>query len=313
MLTPIDVHYLVGLLTLSASGDDVEVELGSMVEDVTTETKRDVDITVTHSTSSGEHGYAGIEVKRHGRKLGTEHVEQLCAKLNDMPSLTSRAIVSASGYTKPSVKKAEARGVDLLELVELSRLDLSEFSVQVDAGLSFTHSEGKWIDRHFAFLPERRLTAAQNQALHAGPLLAGEKTPHELKTLKELGPAMAQRYLDQLSDEENAQLREGKTLFVNQRIEILDPPHVLAGGDQVFVDHMRLQGRYQQSTSTTKPKLFGLRRLGDSKPYVGCAVGEAGGHLLGILLRQSGGAPLALIPISDRLKKKIYRQKLNRC
>lgn len=40
-------------------------------------------------------------------------MEQLCIKFEDMPNITHRAIVSASGYTAPAIAKAEAHNVEL--------------------------------------------------------------------------------------------------------------------------------------------------------------------------------------------------------
>jgi hypothetical protein len=46
MLTPTDLHFLVGLLTQISRPDGVELELGSMVFDAVAEEERDVDVTV---------------------------------------------------------------------------------------------------------------------------------------------------------------------------------------------------------------------------------------------------------------------------
>ncbi len=105
MLTPTDIHYLVGLLTVSSSPDDVEVELGSMVHDSTAEEERDIDVTVTKREQDKRiSAYSGIEVKAHKRPLDSTHVEQLWAKMNDMPSLSNRAVVSSSGYSSPAIR-----------------------------------------------------------------------------------------------------------------------------------------------------------------------------------------------------------------
>jgi hypothetical protein len=106
MLTPTDVHFLVGLLTQISRPGGIELELGSMVFDAVAEEVRDVDITVR---ATGENGaisvFEGIEVKDHTRPLDVARVEQLCAKLRDMPEITDRAVVSASGYTEPAIRK----------------------------------------------------------------------------------------------------------------------------------------------------------------------------------------------------------------
>lgn len=119
MLIPTDVHYLVGLLTLVSTPEDVEITLGDMVYDPAADEKRDVDVTVTYREADGSVSvFKGVEVKKHLRPLDVIHVEQLVAKLNDIPSMNHRAIVSSSGYTKPARWKADAHGVELFELID---------------------------------------------------------------------------------------------------------------------------------------------------------------------------------------------------
>src|SRR3989442_9387098 len=119
MLTPADIHYLLGFLTVMSSPDDVDIVLGDLVYDTAAGEERDVDVTVTYKDEDGLASvFSGIEVKKHGRPLDVTNVEQLATKLCDMPRVNRRAIVSASGYTKPALKKAAAHGVDLFILAE---------------------------------------------------------------------------------------------------------------------------------------------------------------------------------------------------
>ena len=78
-----------------------------MVEDQASRTRRDVDVTVTVDTVEGKYAFKGYEVKHWRKPLDVADVEALAAKLNDMPSVTHRAIVATSGYTAPAIKKAE--------------------------------------------------------------------------------------------------------------------------------------------------------------------------------------------------------------
>jgi Restriction endonuclease len=119
MLTPTDFHLLVGLLTQVSRPDGIDFELGSMVSDSVAEEERDVDITFM---TPGEDGsttvFEGIEVKRHKRPLDVGHIEQLCAKLVDMPAIKAAGIVSASGYTHAAANKAKHNGVTLYSLTD---------------------------------------------------------------------------------------------------------------------------------------------------------------------------------------------------
>jgi hypothetical protein len=114
MLTPMFVQYLVGLCCVRAAPSAVEVIVGDMVMDTAADKKRDVDITVTVEVEPGKvQGYLAYEVKHEKGPIDVITVEGLCAKLADMPQLTSRAIVSTSGFTEAAQKKAAARGVEL--------------------------------------------------------------------------------------------------------------------------------------------------------------------------------------------------------
>jgi len=98
--------------------ESVEITLGDIVHDNIADKGRDVDITVTYKDVNGlTSAFKGIEVKKNLRPLDVTHVEQLSAKLNDMPNLSHRSIVSASGYTKAARKKAKAYSVDLFKLI----------------------------------------------------------------------------------------------------------------------------------------------------------------------------------------------------
>lgn len=114
MLTPMMAQYLVGLCCLRRNGDAVEVTIGDLVLDTAAEKERDVDITVTLQECDGRvRAFKAYEVKREHEPLDVAAVEQLCIKLRDMPSVTHRAIVSASGFTDGAIAKAGAHDVQL--------------------------------------------------------------------------------------------------------------------------------------------------------------------------------------------------------
>jgi hypothetical protein len=119
MLSPNEIHYLVGFLYLHTRRTDVAVEhvatLGLPVQDEAAEKPRDVDVVVARV---GTTALVGVEVKAEGRKLDVVHVEQVCQKLADMPSLQERLLVSTSDFTAPARKKAKAHGLRCLRLVQ---------------------------------------------------------------------------------------------------------------------------------------------------------------------------------------------------
>ena len=118
MMTPMVVQYLVALCCLKASPEAVEVIVGDFVMDASAEKERDVDVTVTVRAEDGAvTAFKAYEVKREASPLDVSTVEQLCAKLKDMPEVSHRAIVSASGFTAAAVKKAVAHETFLYALV----------------------------------------------------------------------------------------------------------------------------------------------------------------------------------------------------
>src|SRR6266702_2127944 len=117
MLTHMLVQYLVGLCFLRGNPDAVQVELGDLVLDDVVGKKRDVDVTVTVRDESGESwAFKAFEVKDERVPLDVTVVEQLCLKLNDMSSITHRAIVSSSGFSDSAKRKAEHHEIDLYTL-----------------------------------------------------------------------------------------------------------------------------------------------------------------------------------------------------
>ena len=130
MLTHTDIHFLVGLLTKASGAEEIEVELGDRVFDAAGNKPRDVDITVKQKNADGTlNVYKGIEVKDELKSghLGIQTVEQLCLKLDDMPEITHKAIVSTTGYSSGAVSKATAHHVELLEMVDWDPVTSSSF------------------------------------------------------------------------------------------------------------------------------------------------------------------------------------------
>ena len=122
MLTAMLVQYLVGLCCLRRNPNTVDVVLGDMVLDPAAGKERDVDVTVTLSESPGVvRAFKAYEVKREKTPLDVAGVEQLCIKLLDMPSVTYRAIVSASGFTESAQAKAAHHGVELFAIQPWTR------------------------------------------------------------------------------------------------------------------------------------------------------------------------------------------------
>jgi hypothetical protein len=136
MLTPMQVQYLVGLCCVRRNPEAVDVIVGDMVLDEAAGKHRDVDVTVTVRGDDGSlTGFKAYEAKREGMPLDTVAVEQLVAKLTDMPSLTERGIVSTSGYSQAAERKAAAHGVRLYTLKPWARPVSEQFPAFPGVGL----------------------------------------------------------------------------------------------------------------------------------------------------------------------------------
>jgi hypothetical protein len=117
MTNPMLVQYIVGLCCLRRDPDAVDVTVGDLVLDTAARKRRDVDVTVTVKEGDGTvRAFKAYEVKREAKSLDVVAVEQLCAKLNDMPDVTHRAVVSSSGFTEGAIAKAASHNVELYEL-----------------------------------------------------------------------------------------------------------------------------------------------------------------------------------------------------
>jgi hypothetical protein len=131
-MSPMLFQYVVALCCARRNPDAVDITVGDYVTDATTGAQRDVDVTVTLLEADGSRrAFRGYEVKREGSPLDVTEVEQLCMKFMDMPDVTHRAIVSASGYTANAKKKAKAHGVELFERKEWTR-PVSELIPELD-------------------------------------------------------------------------------------------------------------------------------------------------------------------------------------
>ncbi len=129
-----------------------------MVLDPAASKRRDVDVTVTISKSGGiTHAFKAYEVKHESNPLDVAHIEQLCLKLLDMPSVTHRAIVSASGFTPSAQSKAARHGVTLYGLRPWTRPLREQFpalSMQGTAEEHFLMSQTLlcWIDEQLSIV-----------------------------------------------------------------------------------------------------------------------------------------------------------------
>jgi hypothetical protein len=313
MLTPIDVHFLVGLLTLVSRPDGVELELGSMVLDTVADENRDVDITVR---SLGEGGtvsiFEGIEVKHHKRPLDVTHIEQLCAKLRDMPDILAPGIVSSSGYTEPATRKATHNGVTLYSLCDWTA-PMKLGGVMLSDELKFREQTYKWVTMpHIQFNPNLHLPDSIKKQIEPDtPVFDRNGIPLlHTPTYRALADNLASQ-TTALSEQQGQplEMKVGEIRSVAFNITLEHEPYIVAGTTRITLSQARLTGELACVEKVITPMFKVLVRYEDQQPFVGCAVFEMSmGNLAGISVDPSRKVHFINVPIADRLLKKIYRR-----
>lgn len=308
MLTHTDVHLLVGMLSLITNPEDVEIELGSKVHDAASGTARDVDITIISRDPDGSvSAYAGVEVKDEGEPLGTQTVEQLIGKLNDMPTITRKAIVSSSGYTAPAKSKARYHGVELLTLREWRAGErvysfLSpNFSAAVEINLS-------------GWLRPPEVAVATDGGPAAGLPASTELLDNGNKTT--LGEFIDRIVAQELSRMTHAgelrDLAHGHGRHVQQQLLVKPPLTVEVDGQCVRIIGFQIEGDVFgiRERKTPAMKLLVNDETGD--PHAACLVGiMPTNDLWGAVFTSADINPhMVKIPVSDRNLGAITRLRL---
>jgi hypothetical protein len=313
VLTPTDVHYLVGFLSLAAGADNVEIELGDFVYDEATQTERDVDVTITTRDSDGSRtAFVGLEVKAHKRRLNSEHVEQLVQKLRDMPAITRRAIVSASGFTKPAIRKAEHHNADLYELKDWDpATSYDYFKAETVPAARETYG---WVgNMEVRINPDREHTSEERLVLSSDPEMYLEGSPESKYNLKNWMHDMSKLAAKEAVSRAGAAPKEARQQVpASVTVQFTDKAFAMKNDGCVPITALRFTGvlerRFEQLPSVTKA----LYKLGSSQPMAGCAISDFGGEfgLIALIISNRRTLELAHVSIADRNKRRILGQHL---
>lgn len=318
MLTSTDIHYLVGLLTKVTVPDDVDIELGERVYDIAAQKNRDVDITVKHRNKDGTiTAFLGLEVKDTSRPLTLEHIEQLCRKFQDMPEITHKAIVSASGYTKSAIRKATHYNLELFHLVPWN-----------DPAIGFKQ----------AIIPrDKELTSEILYNWKYPPAVAMEVPVEYHPLLKEIDLNQLEVYLENSSPipgcpngqklallianhaaKESAKAITGKLQSEQEDqlakwiVEPTEKTYVKYNSILIPIIQFRVLGMITYSTVKRETIYKILIKHGEAIPYVGCAITEmSNGNLVGVTVNNEN-KEMSVINISlmERQRSKITKQRL---
>jgi hypothetical protein len=316
MLTPTDVHFLVGLLTRISRPDGVEIELGSTVFDAAADEVRDVDVTVTSTDASGNvSAYEGIEVKHHKRPLDVAHVEQLCVKLVDMPSITSRSIVSASGFTSPSAKKAGHYGVALYELRKLvPPMELNGVIIQAKS-MIMQESEREWVGSpNVSFSTSPSIPASLEALVGSDSKVANkEGLPIAgVDTLQQLSDRIVRKALNEAGNQlPDGQFSKDEDNKVRLHLTLTDEPQIMVGDDRFTIANATVDAVVRCRVHSNEAEFMVLTEYGSDIPIIGYAIAKLRtGNLFGVTIDNLRRVSSIAIPIADRLLKKIYRRRV---
>jgi hypothetical protein len=319
-LSPTDIHFLAALLLSCADGRDIEIELGDLVYDEAAEKERDIDITVTKRNSDGSiHVYKAIEVKDHTKPLDVIHVEQLCAKMADMPDLTERSIVSSSGYTRPAIKKALKKGVELLEIVPWKDTTKGfDFWNTGQENYEFADYKNNW-DEYFirfnldngsqydvgdkAIIPNIEICDANGNQYPNVPNLA---------TLKQSLFDQSRTAWGNTDQCKEAELDKAIGMMLN--LNLAEKTYFKWENKLYGVRNAEFHGLVRKTKTVHTGDFKLLRRVGEDIPLTGCAIFISNtGHLVGIAMSNVEQRKMwVIVPFEDRIKNKIVKHRINR-
>jgi hypothetical protein len=293
MLTPVDVHSLVGLLSVPAGPENVEVVVGE-----------DVDVTITTRDKDGHvTAFHGIEAQEHGRPLDVADVEQLCAKFKDMPGLTSHAIVSASGYTEPAIREARHHAVVPWSFEPLNDPGKGTDQVRWFESVGQPQVTFRRVDRR----ESRALDGSLPVRLHDG------SENESLPTVADWAAHVVGSAINRIVDGEEFQPRLSQ--FTDGHVDtfgsvaVAFDQHLLVGPPEnsFAIDGAFVTGAIACRTSATKLDFKVLVEDGDDVPFAGCGIAVLPKGNLVALSTANVTKPVNVlhVPLTDRLREQI--------
>lgn len=334
VLTPMLVQYLVGLCCLRRNPDAVDVTLGDMVPDATAGKKRDVDVTVTLKEGpSITRAFKAYEVKREGKALDITVVEQLSMKLLDMPSVTHRAIVSASGFTEPAKAKAAHHGIELYEMQAWAG-NLEDYfpnwgmAGPVDEALQFGGWSllywRSWTIKIVAPDGPSNFSVKDTDALYtsSGDLHLKFRSFGDLKQalvlrstgiLFTLEPAQTILQAFPMGRLSSGVLATPSWPHTHTLDVSADEAYLRPEGRLAKIETATIYGRLQWEKSDQQPQYYIMRRIPDGEVFSGAMVGlgPEEGHMLGFVLSpESQSAGVHRVQLKDEQLSLIRQLKL---
>lgn len=317
MLTPTDIHLIVGVFSKLTTPDNVDIVLGEMVYDTASKSKRDIDITIRYKNELGEEvSFVGLQVKDHNRKLGSHEVEQLIQHFKDSKSIKKGGIISASGFTKPAINKAEHHRIDLYKFKDwndtfkgLSHIRFPpDFRMDEISNVFIKRPDVKYIfDEEFS---EQELSEFNGKAKVMN--VDGTAIP-QTDNLNDL----TNNFVNKIFQNESIKLKLeqaniNEEIPINVTIQVEKPPVININGRHIQLKQLNINGVVKKQIIQHKAQFKILVKHNDPEYQVGAAICElSNGLLVGLSTSNNDKATkLITIPIADRLRKKIHQIKI---
>jgi hypothetical protein len=222
-----------------------------MIYDVAATEDRDVDITISVTDEDGTiSAFEGIEVKHHKRPLDVAHIEQLCIKFNDMPSITKKGIVSASGYTEPAIRKAVYHQIDLFHLKTWDNAFEVFDHIQFAEEFSIIEQSYNWIGRpKITFNPHAPVSPELRQKLvGAIPIFDKEGNPiPDCLDVEALGRSLISNVIGSVEKQGcgiGVGIGEVKPISIN--VDIAYRPYCIIGTEKIVLERAIVSGNLTQ-------------------------------------------------------------------
>lgn len=321
MLTPNDIHLIVGIFCQISTLENVSIILGDMIYDVASKNERDMDITISYKNEKGEEtSFVGLEVKGETRPLDSAKVEQLCRKFQDMKPIKRGGIVSASGYTKPAIRKAKYHNIELYEFKDWE-FGTNQFPIIPSQNdFKFKEELNEWINTPnftYFFYEESNENDLNDFCIDSEVLINSDRPlKDKIKKIGQLNNYLftqVSKMPEFRSQLKNKDIEE--EVSINLNVHLSDRPFIVVLGEkQLTVKMVNINGIVKKTLKDRKSTLKMLVKHDDESYRIGSAICElSDGMLVGVAIsttKDVNSVNLIHIPVPERLKKKIYRQKI---
>lgn len=316
MLTPNDIHLIVGSFCKITTPDKVDIVLGEMVYDKASERKRDIDVGIKYFNEFDEEIlFVGLQVKDHARKLGSPEIEQLCLHFKDSESIKKGGIVSSSGYTGPGVKKANYHGIDLYEFrdynpnEELNHIRFSNDFFMTEVVRKFI----KPPEVNFIFEQIESSKLTKPVEINSPVFQLNGEPINQISILDDLIKIIVNNILNEREIVDLLDKAEiDKEIPVTATKPLDNVAVIVPDGELIALKGVVISGVICAVSNRIIPKFKILSKLNDSKSNVGGAICELSNGMLFCFTTSEDDRSLKLLPIplNDRLRNKINNIKI---